>query len=75
MFRIFRPEPGKRFSRFDLWLYQLFHWRWQAHFRAYPDLRADFLSHLQRYHDQQSKPRGRLALVSNNTSKVDTDPA
>ncbi len=63
MFHIFIPRPGRRFSRFDLWVYRLFYRHWAPHLRAYPDVREAFLEHLQGYHNQQKTARGQLYLV------------
>jgi serine acetyltransferase len=68
MMRIFSPEKGKRFSRFDLWIYRLFHWRWSKHFTDHPDLRQDFMRHMEEFHAQRSKSIGKLSVVRENSS-------
>ncbi len=68
MMRIFSPEKGKRFSRFDLWVYRLFHWRWSKHFIDHPDLREGFVNHMQGFHSRRSKPIGKMHLVSDKSS-------
>jgi len=59
----FTPAPGKRFSLFDLWVYDLFYRRWALHFKHHPELRKAFLSHMQAWSAERSRPLGRLRAV------------
>lgn len=70
-FRLFTPEAGKRFSRFDIWVYALFEKRWTPHFRNYPDLRKDFIKHMQEWDTQRASQRAELTLVKPPESVTD----
>lgn len=61
---VFRPAPGERFSKVDLWVYRLFYWRWAPLLTAYPDLREKFLEQLSGFHRRRQVPLGRLQAVS-----------
>lgn len=60
---VFRPAPGKRFSRFDLWIYTLFEKRWTPLLRDNPDVRQVFIDHMQGWHEQRKGPIGNLRAV------------
>lgn len=59
----FTPAPGKRFSRFDLLVYRVFHKRWTQHFKDYPDLRTEFIAHMQGWDTRRASERANLTLV------------
>lgn len=60
---VFRPAPGQRFSRFDLWVYKLFYWRWNPILHTHPEVRRAFLEHMQTWSEARVNMRADLTVV------------
>lgn len=60
---LFKPAPGNRFSRFDLWVYRLFCWRWNPILRDHPEVRRRFQEYMQNWAAEREQMRAELTLV------------